>query len=484
MSYDVVGVLGRGGSAVVELAVDGDGRLVATKRVAVTGSAAQMHVARRRLLREAEILRRLAHPGIVPILDVVDDGADVILVFPAMRESLEDRVGRLGPLPPGEVIRIGGVLLAGLATAHRHGVVHRDIKPANVLFDEAGRPALSDFGVAVTREITGGLTPPDYAVGTPRWMAPEQARGEPAGPSSDVFSLAATLHYAATGQVPSVEPRGVVTGDLPAGLRRPLERMLDPRPERRPSAAAVLGGLEGTTVTPMLTGGSGQASVRSGVSVRPERAGALGAAAVAGRTLARVVSRLLGSPSDRPERPRRRRLAVGAALAAVVAAAGVVALVGFGPSGRPAVPPLHTVGKACAPGWYNLDGTPGCESRPDYVAGIALTQGAAVHANLVPLSATDSFTTHVKGSAGNFCWGSLRVTLTAPASTAEQLSIWKGTRKVADAVSTNGTPATATVDKPSCFGADSEDLQISVTAVAATGAASANDFTLTRNGGW
>ena len=269
MSYDVVGVLGRGGSAVVELAVDGDGRLVATKRVAVTGSATQMHVARRRLQREAEILQRLAHPGILPILDVVDDGADVILVFPAMCESLEDRVGRLGPLPASEVARIGRVLLAGLATAHRHGVVHRDIKPANVLFDDAGEPALADFGVAVTREVTGGLTPLNFAVGTPRWMAPEQARGEPAGPASDVFSLAATLHFAATGQAPRMEERGVVTGALPAELRGPLGPMLDPRPDRRPSAAAVLGGLEGTTVTLMPASGTGRTSGAFRCHARP-----------------------------------------------------------------------------------------------------------------------------------------------------------------------------------------------------------------------
>ena len=175
MGYEVVGVLGRGGSAVVELAIDGNGARVATKRVALTGSAAQMHLARQRLRREAEILRDLAHPGIVPILDVIDDGSDVVLVFPAYAENLEDRVSRLGPLPPGEVAHIGGVLLAALAAAHRHGVVHRDIKPANVLFSSAGEPALSDFGVAVRRDVTAGLTPAGTVIGTPMWMAPEQA---------------------------------------------------------------------------------------------------------------------------------------------------------------------------------------------------------------------------------------------------------------------------------------------------------------------
>src|ERR1700722_18315716 len=222
MSYEVVGLLGRGGSAVVELAIDGNGDRVATKRLALTGSAAQMRVARQRLRREADILKDLDHPGIVGVIDVIDDGSEVVLVFPALAENLEDRVGRLGTLPPSEVTRIGRVLIEALAAAHRHGVVHRDIKPANVLFDHAGVPALADFGVAVTREVTAGLTQAGTVVGTPMWMAPEQARGEPTGPASDVFSLAATLTYAATGELPYAPG---------------------------PAAAAILGGVEGRGVS-------------------------------------------------------------------------------------------------------------------------------------------------------------------------------------------------------------------------------------------
>jgi hypothetical protein len=465
VSYQVLSVLGRGGTSVVELALDSNGCLVATKRVAVTGSAAQMHVARQRLRREAEVLRRLAHPGILPILDVLDDGADLLLVFPAMLESLEDRVDRLGPLPAPEVARIGRTLLAAVATAHRHGVVHRDIKPANVLFDHAGRPALSDFGVAATRETTAGLTPPGATVGTPLWMAPEQARGEPAGPASDVFSLAATLRFAATGEGPYLQgpaaaviaraARGEVRS-VPAfrgrGLPATIQRMLDPRPERRPSAAAVLGGVDGTIVSPV--------SPDSPVS-----------------------------PATRGARRSRRRLAAGAVVAVVAAMAvlgAATALVASRP-GRHAAPPApHMAGKVCAPGWYNLNSlaADGCESRSDYLAGTVLTAGVPVFANLVPVSARDSFSTHVSGDAFALCWGSLHLTLTAPAHTAEELTVWKGTRQVASAVSADNSPATATIDKPSCFGADSEDLRVTVSVLAATGAASAGDFTLTRDGGW
>ncbi len=157
------------------------------------------------------------------------------------------------------------VLLDALSTAHRQGVVHRDIKPANILFDDAGAPALADFGIAVTRQFTPGLTATGLVMGTPGFLAPEQARGEPATPASDVFALGATLLFALTGKGPFGEgdpgtlmartARGHVAPlpkTIPSALRTPLERMLDPRPGRRPTAAAALGGPSGTRVQPAV----------------------------------------------------------------------------------------------------------------------------------------------------------------------------------------------------------------------------------------
>jgi hypothetical protein len=176
-------------------------------------------------------------------------------------------------------------------------------------------------------------------------------------------------------------------------------------------------------------------------------------------------------------------VAGGLAAAVVATFAGLVAAA---PTSSTPVPAPHTNGKGCAPGWFDMDGNPsnGCEAHSDYVTGTVLAQNQSVHANLVPTSATDVFATHVSGDFMNLCWGSLRVTLTAPLQTAEQVTVWKGTDKVADALSANGRPATATVHKPSCFSGDSEDLRVVVTALAATGGASARDFTLTRDGGW
>ena len=510
----MVGLLGRGGSAVVELAVDDQGRRVATKRVPLVGSAAQIHEGRTRLRREAEILRSLAHPGIVPVLDIVDDGPDLVLVLPAMVENLEERVRRLGPLTESEIVAMGRILLEALSAAHRSGVVHRDIKPANVLFDADGRPALADFGAALTSEMTAGLTGAGSVLGTATWMAPEQARGDRVGPAADVFSLAATLVFAAAGTAPyEPGPPLVVLGRaargevgplppaVPPALRGALGRMLSTDPLLRPSAASVLGGVGETSPEPVPSAGPAP-SAGAAPSVRPTLQGRAGASA---RWL---WSRLLADPPTQP-RPARRSRLVAATAVAVALVAGLVVVLDRGspstrgrasrsaaapapctplpyrPCGAPAPAP-HTDGVSCDPGWYDLDGSAadGCESSSDYVPATVLTQRAPVQANLVPVSATDSFTTHVAGDALHLCWGSLHVTLTAPPGAAESLTVRKGSATLATAVSTDGAPATAVVKKPSCIGADSEDLTLTVTALAATGAASASDFTLSRDAGW
>jgi len=162
-----------------------------------------MHRARLRVRREAAVLATLDHPAIVRLLDVVDDGDDVVLVMPYLGGgTLADRVYAEGPMPGPAVNLLADQLFGALAAAHRAGIVHRDIKPANVLFDDAGRAYLADFGVATMRDATSGLTATEVVVGTPEFMAPEQARGERATPASDVFSLGATLRFAATGTPP------------------------------------------------------------------------------------------------------------------------------------------------------------------------------------------------------------------------------------------------------------------------------------------
>jgi serine/threonine protein kinase len=256
VDYQPIARLGRGGMGVVDLARDPKGNRVAMKRLTLHGSASDIQRARQRLLREGDVLRRLHHPNIVRLLDIVEDGDEIVLVMPYLNGgNLAERVAQHGPAPAEEVGRLAQRLLGALATAHAAGVVHRDIKPANVLFDDHGEPCLADFGVAYTWDQTSGLTVAGMVVGTPGFMAPEQARDEQLTPASDVFSLGATLLFAATGHGPygpgdpgllMVRAAENKVERIPktvhAGLRRRLRAMLNPRPERRPTAAALLTG--------------------------------------------------------------------------------------------------------------------------------------------------------------------------------------------------------------------------------------------------
>jgi hypothetical protein len=254
VGYEKIARLGRGGMGVVDLARDGDGNRVAMKRLTLHGSASEILQARQRLLREASVLRRLHHPNVVGLLDVVEEDDEIVLVMPYLPGgNLSERVSQHGPAPAEEVDRLGQRLLGALSEAHAAGVIHRDVKPANVLFDERGEPCLADFGLAHTWDQTRGLTVTGMVVGTPGFMSPEQTRDEPLTPASDIFSLGATLLFAATGSGPfgTGDPGLLmvraasgkiekVPKSVPASLRRRLQAMLDPRPERRPTAVDLL----------------------------------------------------------------------------------------------------------------------------------------------------------------------------------------------------------------------------------------------------
>jgi hypothetical protein len=483
MTYTVVGLLGRGGMAVVELAVDDQGRQVARKRVSLGGSAQQIAMARHRIRREAEILASLDHPGIVPLLAVEDDGADVVLVMPRMVGSLADRVWQQGPLPASEVVAIGRALLDALATAHRQGVVHRDIKPANVLFDAEGRPALADFGVAITRQFTPGLTVVGSVVGTPEFIAPEQAAGRPATAASDVFSLGATLAYALTGRGPYGEgeplalmsraahgevdalPRG-----LPEDLRRSLTAMLDPRPERRPSAAAASGGPNGTRVD------------HSPRAVRSDGGRGKKVAIVAAVVVGLVAVVVTGVALYQPRRATTATLASPPSSAAPGPTTTTCTPLLYLPCGQGS-PASGTDGSNCLSGRADFDTilANGCEAVSDYQPGQVLLGGQPLRANLVPASAVATFTAQVSESLLNFCLTKFRVTLTAPPGTTDKVEIMRDGKVLAAATSTNLEPATATASKPACFESGSTKVTI---LVSASSGQSAEDFRLVSSGSW
>ncbi len=158
---------------------------------------------RRRFLREARIAAQCFHPHIVPIhaVEEVGDLAFFVMAY-VQGETLAERLHRTGPLRHELIQRVGRDVGWALAYAHERGVVHRDVKPENILLEDGTERALiMDFGIAVRDDIE--ITPrPSEVSGTPRFMAPEQALGEPLDGRADLYALGVTLHLAATGRLP------------------------------------------------------------------------------------------------------------------------------------------------------------------------------------------------------------------------------------------------------------------------------------------
>lgn len=208
----------------------------------------------RRVLREARSIATVRHPNVVELRDVIEDQRRSFLVMEfAEGGSLAQRL-EAGPLDQAEVLRVGLGVLDALAAVHQAGIVHRDVKPSNVLLTRAGVVKLADFGLARATDADATLAPGPLApaVGTLRYMAPELARGRPAGVASDLYSAAATLYECLTGR-PYVETKpnesaveiqmrvasmGAFAERLEADeLRGWFERALDPDPESRFASA-------------------------------------------------------------------------------------------------------------------------------------------------------------------------------------------------------------------------------------------------------
>ncbi|RFU37618.1 serine/threonine protein kinase, partial [Actinomadura logoneensis] len=202
--YELLELLGRGGMGAVWRARDRTlDREVAVKEVVLPPGLADEQVRRvhERTFREARSAARLDHPGIVTVHDVVEeDGRPWIVMRLVRAPSLDALLDGDGPLPPGRAAAIGLDLLDALRHAHAAGVVHRDVKPGNVLLG-TDRAVLTDFGIAA---IAGDetLTQTGVVVGSPAYLAPEQARHEKATPASDLWSLGATLYTAVEGRPP------------------------------------------------------------------------------------------------------------------------------------------------------------------------------------------------------------------------------------------------------------------------------------------
>ena len=201
--YRVLRVLGSGGMGIVFEAEDTQLRRPVALKV-LRPMLASSGSARKRFLREARAAAKINHPHVVNIYQVGEERGIPFLAMPFLDgETLEARLRAHGPLPLADIRRIGSELADGLAAAHAEGVLHRDIKPANIWLESlTGSTRLLDFGLAWAADDADVLTAQGTVIGTPAYMAPEQARGEPADVRSDLFSLGSVLYALCTGRAP------------------------------------------------------------------------------------------------------------------------------------------------------------------------------------------------------------------------------------------------------------------------------------------
>ncbi len=246
--------LGRGGMGVVYRALDpGLGRPVALKVIRDPSRAGRDELAR--FEREARAIARLKHPGIVSVYETGEHEGEPFIAMELVPGESFEALLRRGPLAPKRVAEIVRAVALALAHAHEHGVVHRDMKPANVLVDQEGAPHVLDFGLARSEGAETQLTLTGELLGTPAYMAPEQASGVPGqqGPRTDVHALGAILYRALTGRLPfeaenpqallykvlteePLPPRRVNPG-IHADLETITHRCMEKEPARRYASA-------------------------------------------------------------------------------------------------------------------------------------------------------------------------------------------------------------------------------------------------------
>jgi hypothetical protein len=220
--YEILRKLGEGGMADVFLARQRDlDRLVALKELrALRGSDPALA---KRFLREARMASSLSHPNIVTVHDyIASEGTPFIAMEYMERGSLRPWIGRMS------LTQVAGVfegLLGGLAHAGARGIVHRDMKPENVMIGSDGRVKITDFGIAKARDAfqtTGSLTAEGTALGTPNYMAPEQAAAEEVGPQTDLYAVGVMAFEMFVGRPPFA--------DTPAPLVVLMRQVQDPVP--------------------------------------------------------------------------------------------------------------------------------------------------------------------------------------------------------------------------------------------------------------
>ena len=258
--YRVIERAGRGGMATVYKALQVSlSRFVALKLL--PEHLAEDPDFQARFEREAVAVANLRHPSIPAVHDFgVEDGTSYIVTEYIDGGTLADQMGR--PLPVSYVVEVLRPIANALDYAHSRGVLHRDVKPSNILLSRDGRPILNDFGLAQILVPDARLTAQGALMGTPSYMAPEQAEGKELGPAADIYALAIVAYEMLTGRVPfsAATPAAVLLAQVRDPLPMPrsinpaiapevesvLVRGLDKDPARRfPTAGQMVAALEG-----------------------------------------------------------------------------------------------------------------------------------------------------------------------------------------------------------------------------------------------
>ncbi len=249
--YEIVEHIGEGGMAQVYKAYDpGIHRTAALKILKQEHCADEEH--KRRFLREGKAAGALTHPNIVTVYDVGSiDGAPYLLMELLEGETLTDLLASGRRLPTQAIIRIGRQLAMALDYAHERGVVHRDIKPDNIIIGPDGESVkIADFGIArLADSANPNTTQVGMMLGTPRYMSPEQATGNPIDGRTDLFSVGVILYEMITGQkafdaesigtlivqIAQKDPVPIrqLNADAPPGLQKIVSKLLHKKPERR-----------------------------------------------------------------------------------------------------------------------------------------------------------------------------------------------------------------------------------------------------------
>jgi tRNA A-37 threonylcarbamoyl transferase component Bud32 len=349
--YDLLDVIGRGGAAIVYLADQRDlERRVALKELAPVRAGDETFAAR--FIAESRLTSSLNHPNVVTVHEFFEhDGLPYIAMEYLPRGSLRQYIGTM------TTAQMAGVLegvLAGLSHGQRHGIVHRDLKPENLLVTEDGRVKIADFGVARAYNRAApreAITATGATIGTPAYMAPEQALGQELSPAADLYSLGVIAWEMLAGKVPFAEtdtpvavlyrqvhePIPPLGSDVDPRLSAWVERMLAKSPaDRFPSADSAWEALEDVVLE--LLGPRWRREARL-VAADTDPA-------------ARPLTPATFEGGEQPAAPRRRgwrrRFALLVALAVLAAGgvAGGLAVAGGGNSGRPVDPQLAVILRA------------------------------------------------------------------------------------------------------------------------------------------